>query len=297
MAILLLPTILYLWINDALADCLYQFISFNKEYSATSTIDVTITNLISKFLFYLEIPYIFYSLVLICIVTKIEKEEQLKIYSFSLFISFVVSILLISIANATYGHYRLVVFPLLTPIYALVLSKLKTLLFRSNYTFHKIDILLVSIVSFLLIGPYYYSNVISPYFTTVKAMSSSNNREKIQEVVHVIESNTNSDETFLVFGNQCMTYLFTDRKASSKYIYQSMALKFDNQIMLDMMKDLEECHSELLLIPSNLIANIEDHKISLNSPFAVFDAVINENYIIFETIQNFTILKINERGL
>jgi hypothetical protein len=234
------PFIIYLRINNALSDFLYQYISFNRNYAAYS---VNITTLIKNIFSTINSIYS-WLLPLVAAVWLIKKRNN-KEYAFyiAFFFAVLISILFISFSNENYDHYSMVLIPLFIPVLTFCINALFEYFSPSNNFFikHFVPFLIICVIF-----NYYITRIAYEIYTDIR----STEKDKIAKICGIIDANTNKQDTITVFGNNCVLYFYSDRDSASKYIYQFPIADISRKVFLEYQNDIITGSPTLIIIPT-----------------------------------------------
>lgn len=210
--IMIMPSIIYLLVNDAFIDFINQYIIFNIKYSTTNS-----TSLI-KFIcdnFSMYFMAIFLIIVNIYQIIKLKnaKEDRCNLV-FSLLFLLLTTIVLILPKNP-YLHYTMGLVPCyIIPIAYLIRGLLK---FENKYIILSLSFLIVFIFICSIIQPYadgYYLEAVYNISDRVKMIAKE-------------------DDDVLVLGNLLIINLLSDTTTECKYIYQYPICDSDERIQYE----------------------------------------------------------------
>lgn len=243
MATIVFPLILYLLSNNALKDFVYQYIIFNFKYADSSsfinTLDVlkyfisTNTMILSTFLYF----------ILVLREKKNFSQEQ-KLFHLSIVIFFIVTYITVIMSGRKYAHYGMVILPTsIVPI---------TIILDSIYNKVQIQSIQKDICKFVVFTSLLFSlGCIEIWFdTTVNTFKENKEAKKISEL---IKQYTEEDDSISVFGNDVKIYLMTDRKSSSKYIYQTPPAYISKEVMEEYITQLEQEKPKVIVVKKDIL--------------------------------------------
>lgn len=243
MCIIILPILGWLYINGALEDFWFDYITFNSIYSSsaggrasTEAILQSMRKFSSTFVFILSLQVMIFSFV------KNFKNKEKRFLSGVYLVYMLINLPLLAMSGMAYGHYGMLLIPSITfPI---------AILFR--YISKKQDKLLVSFVAVML-----FLNVLYiPCKDTAKHCYSvlKNNEQPsaaMAEMIDVIQNNSNADETISVYGNNDLIYVLSDRVHATKYSYQFPIGTVYPPIMEEYRQGLSSEKPKLIIITPN----------------------------------------------
>ena len=118
---------------------------------------------------------------------------------------------------------------------------------------------------------YMYNNINS-------VINASDNMAPLYEV---IDENTKKDEEILVFNNNCIVYINSNKSNNLKYFYQLPVFKVDDNLVTDFNNKIKNNKPKLIIIPINHIYKAYEYL-----PFMVKEYEKLENtyngYIIYK---------------
>lgn len=256
--IIVLPIMIWLFVNDAFMDFIDSYFVFNTMYisegNATYKLNKVI-DLINKYFefkleyitnapaiinklftacFFMVSPLTFVSFVYL-VIASIKNKNYLNI---GYLVYFLFTIFLICIGGRIYPHYGMIIIPLITyPIVKSVEYIIEN--FKKKRSKLLIGILGISFICFSFLG---VQNVISNF-------NSMNNQsdEKIQ-VAKFIKQNSDEDSKITVFGNENIIYLLSERMPASKYSYQLPIGTVNPDIMDEYFYEIGENQPEFIVV-------------------------------------------------
>ena len=225
---IVIPVLIWLGMNDALLPCFEDYILFNFAYASDPMRASFGYKYISFFTFCQKtiVMIALLSAVWMCTCKK-------KLIGITCLSSLLLTLLLICISGQTYGHYGMVLVPVVVfPIASLVSISEK----QENC--HSIG---------LILALYLFASLIAPDWIDLLKSTGTYFAERnkpqisgvLQEVCTFIETNTDVDEKISVYGNYNIVYVLTQRQHASKYSYQSPIGSVNPAIMDTYFSDLE----------------------------------------------------------
>lgn len=233
------PIMIWLIVNDAFQPFIEDYFLFNFMYSSDADRAST-TNIIKAILiFSCGAPMIIGapSMLYYCIHGR-------KLIDCLAFCSLVFSLLMMCISGQTYGHYGMI----LCPIISYAVAKMPyglTALVKPWKVEKTVAFSLSLAVAFILL----FSRaefVLAK--SVVKAALRYNPPTDIHSIVAIVKDNTDSDDTISVCGNRDIIYLLSDRQSVSKYSYQSPIAKVNPHIMQEYLADIRGKEAKMIII-------------------------------------------------
>lgn len=222
-----------LQVKGILKDCINNYIIFNFKYSQKSEMSI------------LEISKMFYKTsgligisIILCIIDvlyKIIKKEKNIVLSISSILFSILTFIIVVLPKNYYRHYGIILIPtFLVPI-LLYINITKNNKYKYIIAYISAICLVIACKKDMLtMKMIYQSQMERPLYYN-------------EEIIKTIEENTEETDKILVIGNQCSIYLQSNRKATSKYIYQLPIIEVDNDIKLEFLHDLEYGNAKLII--------------------------------------------------
>lgn len=216
---ILIPTIplcLYLLSKGIFIEMVYQSIGINFIYTTESN-NVSMYEIIRWYISQTNLL----SLNLLMLFSLIPLWKKFGIKSIFYHFVFIVCLLLALISKRSYGHYILVMLPILIPYI--------------SYLFHSISKKMSFQVFFVL-----FLGFIIVYQNDVKSIMKSmntrylNRSEKQQRVASYIEKNTSMDDRIYTHRQNGTIYLYSERLASTKFFF--IPAVTDDRVIIDEFK-------------------------------------------------------------
>ena len=215
----LIPTIplcLYLFSKGIFIEMVYQSIGINFIYTTESN-NVSMYEIIRWYISQTNLL----SLNLLMLFSLIPLWKKFGIKSIFYHFVFIVCLLLALISKRSYGHYILVMLPILIPYI--------------SYLFHSISKKMSFQVFFVL-----FLGFIIVYQNDVKSIMKSmntrylNRSEKQQRVASYIEKNTSMDDRIYTHRQNGTIYLYSERLSSTKFFF--IPAVTDDRVIIDEFK-------------------------------------------------------------
>lgn len=246
--LIIAPIMLWLIVTDDFSYFWNAYIVFNIEYSSNASFNEIWENVCS----YSNHPIfltIFFSQVYLL------KSEN-KWLNISHMFCMIATLISISFSRTVYGHYGMVLIPLLVYPISGIFNEIDKIKERDV---KRVISMLISICLLIsLIMPAWEDTI----FNLADAYTSRN-EEKIsiitQNVTDFIKENTTDYDHISVYGNWDLIYVLTDREHATKYSYQFPIGDVRPEIMEEYMMQLEEEKPPVIVIQAgHLDNNIRD---------------------------------------
>lgn len=257
-----IPTITYLFMNQAIEDFVEQYILFNFQYSEAS-FTARIDSIIYLLFHYVSLPVIILPILLLFI-----KLDKIYLYIINLAYH-IVNVFFICISGDIFTHYVIIIIPtyLLTTI----------LLFKFLSKYFKDNIINIIAITTTLVLSLPWVN-----FTFFDLLENHNDYIKLKDdITNIINKNTQTTDCIIVCGNQDIIYLLADRVAASKYSYQLPIAESNPSIYEYFLKDIQENEPEVIVLnagPSLLdfenLNTVMDHYLKTHDYKVWFDGDI-----------------------
>lgn len=262
---ILIPTFLWLYINNALYDFYENYIVFNLFYASKNS---NFERIIYCYNFLIQIPFVKYSLYfpipLICFIKFYSPKERLISLS-SIFLYYLTLFSLVFTGNP-YIHYALLFYPLTFVILSLIISKIK---------YQSISILL------LIVSSFYFAN--NSYIrSSVYKKNCTYNTAKMKEISHHIQNYLSENETFLYLGElHALPYLYSNRQHSNLYAY--------NFIVKNIMP--EKFQENFKSFPPNLILTQKNNIHEFNIDLSQYQLIYFDGTFLIYALPSFVATK------
>ena len=278
--ILVLPFIIYLFINGAIDDFIYQYLIFNFSYSGEGTSD-SLLSVIKFFLLASKLTFISFILIIFLLIKKKYDKSNLLLFLGMIILSF---LLVVSPMNE-YAHYAIVMIP--TYIYPVaVINNYLYEIFNRIQGNKLISRIILVLITFLI------------FVADYLGLISNINRMLVQEnefglIEEIINRETTSKDNILIFGNRVNIYLKTNRFSSSKYFYQIPVISIDNKLKEDFKNDINNSLPKLIIVYDDNIDDFyfKDNDVSKELFLDCFDRVI-DNYEYYYENDNYYVYKL-----
>lgn len=239
--LILLPIIVWLIVNHALQDCWKDYIVFNKSYIGKMSQE-------SLWKARWDTVYYFFN-TRICKVAlagmafcTIRQKDCLNI---SYLIYMIASLILIGISGVIYGHYGMVLIPMV--VYPLAETFSKVMNIKKKLLLNGCGIVCFAFVIMNL--------QLSGWKTLVKSVPAmyadrwSDHRSETAKIIGLyIDANTAEDEKISVYGNWDYIYLISERCHATQYSYQYPIVNVSTEIMEDYWRQLRKEDPRIIVI-------------------------------------------------
>lgn len=235
----ILPCIIYLGINGALDEFIYQYLVFNFSYSSNGN-----SNLVSVIKFFLincKLIFISIFIIIFFIVKRTYDRSYLLLSLAMISLSF---ILVISPKNE-YAHYAIVMIPTFIYPTAIFIEYIYEIL--NDYLLNKVVSKFIIILFVIFI---FMSDFIVLYININRILIGENEFELIEDI---IGRETNEDDNILVFGNRVNIYLNTNRFTYSKYPYQIPVISIDDKLKNDFKNEIKNSLPKLIIVYDDVV--------------------------------------------
>ena len=220
--ITMLPTIIYLIVNNAFIDFINAYLVFNFKYSNIKEYNI----LYIIYYFIEQTKYIIIIIVTVAYIFLIYWMHKNKIKDKMLlivnFIYFIFTFGLVVIPQRDYIHYEIIMLP--TLLLAIIFSIKKIEIDRKSFF-----IIISSIISFLCIMLGLYS----------LGMQNISKKTKVDYIINDIQEITEEGDNVLVLGNKTYIYILSNRQYEGKYFYQLPIAMYSEEILNDIIKEIE----------------------------------------------------------
>ena len=263
-ATIILPVLLWLFINHAFIPFIEDYLLFNSKYTYFSLRDFII---IAKY-FIRNAPMLFCIPVLIYHCLKYKNPVDYLCLA-ALFLSIVV----ICIPGRSFTHYGMI----LVPYVAYTMSRISIGLFEGNN-----GIVITAIFMVIIIGLFHTTELkFARQITVILRNPQSINEPCQYKVADTIKKYTDKDDRIIICGNEDIIYLLSDRMAASVYSYQEPISIIDPKIRETFVDDIRSMKAKIIVVSesSRFYPDIED--------------VIINHYTLLDKIQYFNIYCLN----
>lgn len=277
------PFVNYFYINNAFTDFIDSYLIFNLKYTANNSVEL----LMKTFIIFWNSTYLIPLSFLFCIVgiLKFIKNRSNKIKDTQIIICIsslmflITSLLLLSVSGRQYMHYGMVLIPSFVYPTAKLLEWIN---FQIVYKYIKkvsFRLLINIIIVLLLTHPFILAGI-----QELRTNNFSNDSTEENQLSTYIKANSTIDQEIIVVGNNVSVYLLSERKASSKYIYQYPISMISENIMNEFINEIHVSKPKLIILS---FSQSED------SVYRFLDSLVEEGaYVVDETkMKRYKILK------
>ncbi len=234
--IIVLPIIIWLGINNSLSDFWQQYVIFNFKYSRVSEHGVGLKAKLTALVYFTIYITTIISIIVEVVLYFIDKKKIDLVY----LIYIIVVVLLNSISGNCYGHYGMVLMPII--VYPLMNS-----LVHSNKMVRYAAITVFVYLLVVFFAPNVFK-VVSKIPNMYKHRNEDGQSMYVNRVVKVIEDNTSTDDKISVYGNINVLYVVSKRAHATKYSYLYPITKFDPKIENEYFKELAEEKPKVIVV-------------------------------------------------
>lgn len=233
-AAIMCPILIWLACNHAIIDFWYDYVVFNQIYMSdrgrTEFIDL-----------YHSFSYFFNNILMLMSITALIAfcREKRSLYHFSYIVYFFSTLFLIGISGRVYGHYGMVLIPVLCYPIAIFLDAAE----RNAKTTSAITIYLVAV---LALPAWIYG-----MDRAVECYAGRRNVERTDvtgKVVSLVENISGEDDQIAVWGNWNIIYVLSHRKPASRYSYLFPIADIDKEIYTEYFEELEKNTPKCIII-------------------------------------------------
>lgn len=246
-AFVLVPIVIWLWHNKALTPFVDNYLLFNLKYASDSNTASIRSIMVAIVTFCTGSPVLIAApiLVYLCSFKK-------NIADWLCFISLGLSVLSMCIAGRTYGHYGMILYPLVVYALSRACSEPGETLFLSSIVSKRKKVScvlsLLCVVILLFLHP-----IVSMAENILSIAMGTNYKTIYHEIAEVVRNNTEEDALITVCGNQNIIYLLSDRKSASKYSYQLPIAEIHQDIKEEYLEDIRQLKAEMIIVSDDYV--------------------------------------------
>lgn len=249
--IVALPIVIWLVKGNAWEAFVEDYFHFNFKYSSDED-RASFKMFLQAFVeFCRGVPVVFCAVLLIHYAL-----EQRRIFEWLCVIALTFSLITMCISGQNYGHYGMILCPLIACAFAMASGEISTkgpgknvfvTLDGGEHTkaYRIIEIKVIVLAVILLI-----SGVNRPKLYTELGRG-------LEEIAQVITDNSNVGERIIVCGNRDCVYLQSDRKSASLYSYQDPIAAVDETIKEQFLQDVKSLDAAIIVISTSSTWNRE----------------------------------------
>ncbi|MBO4680903.1 MAG: hypothetical protein J5623_03290 [Clostridiales bacterium] len=228
MLLLILPFVIYFWINGAINDFIYDYLIFNTIYSFGNNTFISRMSCIWSFI---SVPITFISLALLVLFCFVKSEHINKKLNFIGLVYFIVNLLLVTLSGNVFIYYGIAIIP------STIIPLIEAFeAFSKGTDFHAKFKKTMCITTAVLLIALHYSFVYVLFNRNI-----AENRRRLNnylELNQYIETYSKPDEPIICYGNDVLVYNFSHRFAASKYAFLPYR-PFDNLFLDEYLSELE----------------------------------------------------------
>ena len=230
------PILIWLLAKGAFSDFFYDYIIFNLKYSKAGTESALMQFM--SFTHFLNDTLILFSFTILGYILLTD-----RFLAISYGCSFLLTLYAISISGQTYGHYGMILVPLLA--YPLgMLGKWSETGIRGKTG--AISLFVVIYMMVIFAAPKWIDGI--EHAAICWASREENHRSELTEcVVDFVVNNTEEDDEITVLGNWDIVYVLSKRAPASEYSYQFPISKVDPAIMERYFQELKNAPPKLIV--------------------------------------------------
>lgn len=263
-AVILIPVIIWLGVNNDLYYFIHDYLFFNIQYTIAEGKVLFSSKWNSFFYFYNSSVYIiaFFSMVF-------HLKSEVRIISISYMFYLILTIVFMIISGRSYGHYGMVLIPAVVYPISLVFSDIEKI------TDANTSKVLLIVISLYLLSTNIIPNwigIIAGIATKYEVKDENHLNEVTIKITNMIENYTIETDLISVYGNWDVIYVLSNRMHATRYSYQFPIGQIMPEIMDEYMDGLqEELPKAIIIRPGNFDENIQafleknDYKIQYSS--------------------------------
>ena len=262
-AIIVVPILAWLSQGGATRAFFEDYILFNLKYSSDEK-RASFTNMWNAFFtFVTAIPVVFSLVILVHSV--LEKRRLIDILcTLTVFLS----VLSMSISGQAYGHYGMILCPLIAYAFALLFSEVAMKKGRAlsvSICGKERSVSIISVKAVILVLLVLFS-ITSRQKVVYEAES------ELEEIAQTIKDNTDDEDKITVLGNRDIIYLVSSRKSASLYSYQSPIADIDPNIKKEFWDDIRSLKAVIIVVSTD------------NSFYKELQEEMPEGYMLIHTV-------------
>lgn len=273
-AIVVLPIMLWLIVNNAFNDFIRDYFIFNFKYSSDPE-RASFINIIEAIKFFLMGPPILTSLPFLFLLCIKLKRNTDWLCAFTLLLSVVLS----CISGQRYEHYGMIFYPLIVYAFCRVFYEFSLLEENSNKLKVKKFILLFFYSSLiccylLSFSGFFFKKNTFPVFYTIPDLTIG------KQIAIVIQNLTNENDRITAVGNADILYLLSNRKSASKYSYQIPIGKIYPKVWQEYIDDIRQLKAKVIVLPK---------RIKRVYPYQDIMKIVNDKYELINIVSGWEI--------
>lgn len=223
--IVLMVFLIWLWYKGALSDFLNCYIVFNVKYSNAASWGDRIM-VIKKFLFVPQVGIPVVSSVILMVASRHKNIEMIMCLC-----CVFVSLILLAMSGRGYGHYGMVLVPLMVYLVAFCFNKIGEWCQTRQWVCCKgsCNFICVNAIMFIFLCV----GVIDMARFCIKTIKKSEINGEILKTTELVTRNSIDKDRILVYGNLDNIYVYSKRLHATNYSYQFPLIDIDEKIRDD----------------------------------------------------------------
>ncbi len=265
--VILIPSAIYLIINGAFSEFVYQCFIFNINYAKNWPSDY---NAITIFKYFYDVmPAIVLALALILIILIYNKSN--RSYKIFYLILFITGLYIVMSPLNPYEHYAMILIPLLIyPISKSLLFLFESLKCKKN---------LRAIILIIIVASCMCKEI---NFIYNRSLAVINDGEWLTDIRIAIQENSSEDDNVLVLGNECLLYLISNRTYHHKFFNSGITI-IDDKLKKEFIEEVENDLPKIIV--SNGDISISEIKTIVEKNYH-YVGTYNPNYNLYILISN-----------
>lgn len=228
LAIMIIPTLIWLAANGALDCCFSDYIVFNMKYVATGGERTLFSSRWNAFLSFCS-PI--YTISVISTIFRLKCKERAINISYLGYL--ILTVLLMSMSGMSYEHYGMILVPACVYPISIIFSDLEDV----GETRTKRTLLLLISIYFVL-PP--WKDIISTIPSVYESRNTNNYAPITDTVVNRVNEYTDESDLISVYGNWNIVYVLSNRIHATRYSYQYPIGGVMPEIMDEYMSELQQ---------------------------------------------------------
>ena len=247
--VFVVPILFWIIINEAFHEFVYDYFIFNIMYVQHGTMG-TLSNRMNSFVNFMNNAAIFIPIIIIFYRTY--RKRDLFHISYCIYVA--LTFLFISMSGMSYGHYGMILLPMLVYPYANV--------FLLKETDAGMDKNLLLVVVMYLLVTIAFPAWLEGINNAANVFDSRNEKQdsEINDLIQFVKEHTTKEDRIVVYGNHNSIYVQSQRLCASKYSYITPIIAVDKVISLEYYSELQETNPRLIIIPEEY--DINDSELS-----------------------------------
>ena len=207
--IIVIPVVIWLIVNGILTDCLQCYIHFNILYSSKMAL---FPQKWQCFFFFLN-----YTVVILSATISVYFALKAERFLYGTYICYIgCTLLFIALSGLSYGHYGMVLVPVVAFPIASLLSECQK---QKNANSNAVTLLAILWLLGSIIMPNWLPQIGS-IANRYENRYENSYSQAVKDICFIIEEKTSHDEAISVYGNWDIIYLLSDRLHATRYSYQ-----------------------------------------------------------------------------